>query len=174
MHRSGRLSEGWVEDGSLVCPYHGWKYDSSGQVCRVPSEGAESLLLKEKLKTKIFFCREEQGYIYVSLGDPPLSQPFHYPYYKQKNWATVRLKNFFQNNVTNCVENFIDIPHTIFVHDAIFRSDKGHKIEALIKRQNGQVRAYYKDETNNLGSFSWFLNPYGGVIKHTDNFFPPT
>ncbi|MDX1921190.1 MAG: aromatic ring-hydroxylating dioxygenase subunit alpha [Candidatus Caenarcaniphilales bacterium] len=173
LHRSGQLSQGWVEDGALVCPYHGWKYDSGGHVCRVPSEGPESPLLKKSLKTKKILCKEEQGYIYVLLGEQSLGEPFRYPYFKQKNWATVRLKNFFHNNVTNCVENFIDIPHTVFVHDAIFRLEKGHKVEALVKRQNGQVHTSYKNETNNLGSFSWFLNPSGGEIKHIDIFFTP-
>lgn len=27
IHRGARLSEGWVCDGRLVCPYHGWEYN---------------------------------------------------------------------------------------------------------------------------------------------------
>ncbi|MBW4600527.1 MAG: Rieske (2Fe-2S) protein [Calothrix sp. FI2-JRJ7] len=30
-HRGMRLSEGWIKDNRLVCPYHGWSYDCDGK-----------------------------------------------------------------------------------------------------------------------------------------------
>ena len=35
IHRGGALSDGWVEDGCLVCPYHGWKYRPEGDCVRI-------------------------------------------------------------------------------------------------------------------------------------------
>ena len=122
LHRSGKLSEGWIENGCLVCPFHGWKFD--------------------------------------------------YPYYQNTNWATVRFKNLFENNVINCVENFIDVPHTVFVHPGIFRSEKGQKIEAIIESKNGKVYINYQNE-NSISNFNWFFNSSKQQIKHTDIFITP-
>ncbi|MBU2409576.1 MAG: Rieske 2Fe-2S domain-containing protein, partial [Gammaproteobacteria bacterium] len=43
-HRTARLSKGWCVDdtgkactqGAIQCGYHGWTYDRSGQVVRIP------------------------------------------------------------------------------------------------------------------------------------------
>ena len=42
LHRHARLSKGVVIEGHIACPYHGWMYNSSGQVTHVPSEGLRS------------------------------------------------------------------------------------------------------------------------------------
>ena len=36
-HREAPLSAGFVEDGCLVCPYHGWKFGDDGRCVKVPS-----------------------------------------------------------------------------------------------------------------------------------------
>ena len=41
-HRGVSLWFGRNEEGGLRCPYHGWKYDTTGQCVDVPSEPAES------------------------------------------------------------------------------------------------------------------------------------
>ncbi|MFZ4759845.1 MAG: Rieske 2Fe-2S domain-containing protein, partial [Burkholderiaceae bacterium] len=35
-HRTAKLSKGWCENGRLVCGYHGWTYDPTGRVVRIP------------------------------------------------------------------------------------------------------------------------------------------
>ena len=65
--------------------------------------------------------------------------------------------------MTSCVENFIDVPHTVFVHPGIFR----------VARDGGRVEVTFLGETENLGWFRRFLNPRGGVIEHVDRFFAP-
>ena len=38
LHRGGPLGQGMVEDGKIVCPWHGWQYDpKSGEVTHNPS-----------------------------------------------------------------------------------------------------------------------------------------
>ena len=34
-HEDGPLSEGWVEAGAVVCPWHGFDFDLDTGVCRV-------------------------------------------------------------------------------------------------------------------------------------------
>jgi phenylpropionate dioxygenase-like ring-hydroxylating dioxygenase large terminal subunit len=35
-HRTAALSRGYYEGGALVCGYHGWTYDHTGKVVRIP------------------------------------------------------------------------------------------------------------------------------------------
>ena len=38
LHRGGPLGQGMVEDGKIVCPWHGWQYDpKTGEAAHNPS-----------------------------------------------------------------------------------------------------------------------------------------
>jgi phenylpropionate dioxygenase-like ring-hydroxylating dioxygenase large terminal subunit len=173
-HRNGRLSRGSVSMGCLACPYHGWTYDAAGQVVAVPAEGPAFKATPGR-RGRAFTTREQDGFVYVRLADEPTAQvePFRMLHWGEPGWRTVRLQNRFRNNVTNCVENFIDIPHTVFVHPGIFRKPRAQKLTATVSRAGGEVHARYRGETDNLGWFRWFLNPAGREIQHTDSFFMP-
>jgi phenylpropionate dioxygenase-like ring-hydroxylating dioxygenase large terminal subunit len=172
LHRTAQISRGKVIDGKLQCPYHGWTYNQQGEVVHIPSMGST---FKQGSKcARTYQVLEEDDYIYIKLSaEYPELKPFRMPSYGDKGYTTIRLQNLFKNNVTNCAENFVDIPHTTFVHPKIFRDAKHEKFGALIQREDGRVKVTYKNETKNFGWFSWFLNPSGEEIGHTDEFFVP-
>ncbi|MEL6320061.1 MAG: aromatic ring-hydroxylating dioxygenase subunit alpha [Cyanobacteria bacterium J06626_14] len=187
MHRNSRLSTGSVQNGYLQCPYHGWTYDTNGHVVAVPSEGSACPHLAKRHAHR-YDTLEQDGYIYVRLASPsshsstspahqpiPLASaiPFPMPHYGESGWKTVRVTNRFQNTVTNCAENFIDIPHTVYVHPGIFRNSRKQKLKMTIERRDGSVYVTYHNETNNLGWFSEFLNGDRHEIHHTDSFHMP-
>lgn len=174
MHRNAPLSKGLVVQGNLQCPYHGWVYDARGEVVAIPSEGKDFKCTRGR-RVKPFAVREQDGYVYVNLDAEAAETiaPFAMPHYGEDGWSSIRLQNRFANNVTNCAENFIDIPHTVFVHTGVFRTDQKQKIDANIRRTDGTVQVTYTNETNNLGWFAWFLNPDGDEIVHRDNFYMP-
>lgn len=173
-HRAAPLSKGTVANGMLTCPYHGWTYSDGGTVEAVPSEG-EPFRRAAARCVPSYVTREQDGFVYVRLNDTPALEvePFRMRRYGEKGWRTVRVQNLFENSVTNCIENFIDIPHTVYVHPGIFRKERRQAIEVHITRQNGSVRAEYRNEDTNLGWFSRFLNPGGQAITHSDEFFMP-
>ena len=172
MHRNSPLSRGQVNRGKIQCPYHGWVYDRRGKVVSVPAEGDNFKQLNCP-SAKSYQTKEEDGYIYVQLSDCNKFNPWKMPYYRQPGWETVRVINRFNNNITNCAENFIDIPHTVTVHPGIFRNSRKQRLNMTIERKNGSVLVEYFQETNNLGWYTKFLNPSGTQIKHTDSFHMP-
>lgn len=170
LHRKAQLSLGKVIGGQLQCPYHGWVYGSDGRVTHIPSEGPK--VQKGVRCAKQYAIKEQDDYIYVCL-QPNLELklvPFKIPNYKEKYYSSIRLTNRFKNNVTNCVENFVDIPHTTFVHPYIFRNANNKRLEAKVHRCAGSVRVSYKNEQSNFGIFKFFLT---GSLEHTDEFFMP-
>lgn len=174
LHRSARLSAGKVNEGRLQCAYHGWTYDGAGRVVFVPSEGPESSKSSRRCARTYEVC-EVDDYVYVRLAEAADAsiQPFRIPFYRSPGWGAIRLVNRFHNNVTNCVENFVDIPHTVFVHPKIFRVSRQERFTAQVRRAGGSVIVQYHSERGNLGVFSWFLNPGGQEIEHTDAFHMP-
>jgi phenylpropionate dioxygenase-like ring-hydroxylating dioxygenase large terminal subunit len=174
MHRNAPLSKGMVKGGQLQCGYHGWVYDRHGTVVAVPAEGERFTASKRRCAVG-YAAAEHDGFVYVRLDKeaPADIQPYRLPHQDDPAWKTIRLVNRFRNNVTNCAENFIDIPHTVYVHDKIFRVQRSQKVDATIRRRQGSVLVEYRGETSNLGWFSWFLNPNGAPIEHRDNFHMP-
>ncbi|MDJ0737798.1 MAG: aromatic ring-hydroxylating dioxygenase subunit alpha [Nostocaceae cyanobacterium] len=174
IHRNSRLSQGKLCQGKIHCPYHGWIYDQTGKVVAVPAQGEEFQITATR-RTIRYDTTEQDGYVYVRLSPQPQEAftPFRMPYYQQPGWETLRVINRFHNNVTNCAENFIDIPHTASVHPGIFRTPRQQKLEMTVERRNGSVFAQYHNETSNLGWFSRFLNRKGKEIKHIDSFHMP-
>jgi phenylpropionate dioxygenase-like ring-hydroxylating dioxygenase large terminal subunit len=173
IHRNTRLSKGKVCQGKLECPYHGWVYDDTGNVITVPSEG-ESFCKHKMRNSQVYQTLEQDGFVYVRLSSPSEEfAPFKMPKYQQPGWETVKVINRFQNNVTNCAENFIDVPHTASVHPGIFRKLSRKQLEMTVERRNGSVFAEYRNETTNLGWFTKFLNRKGDKIRHIDSFHMP-
>ncbi len=173
-HRNFKLSEGKIEDGCLRCPYHGWLIDDRAKVIEIPSEG-EAYKKNPTKKAIQYLVKEVDDLIYIKLESIENVQesPFPMPFYKSPGYKTVRLFNVFKNNVTNCAENYVDVPHTVFVHRNIFRKSENKKVDLNVKRENGSVIVDYINETDNLGWFSRFLNPRKLPIYHRDHFHGP-
>ncbi len=68
-HRGVSLWFGRNEESGLRCPYHGWKYDVTGQCIDVPSEPAESGYC-QKIKLKSYPLIEKGGVLWAYLGPP--------------------------------------------------------------------------------------------------------
>tara|TARA_Y100001954_G_scaffold62087_2_gene67609 strand:- start:1207 stop:2280 length:1074 start_codon:yes stop_codon:yes gene_type:complete len=183
LHRHAFLSKGEVFKGELVCPYHGWLYDHTGQVSCVPSEGPESKP-SQNLKLKSFPCVEQDGVIWVWMGPSdnntdvpcPATPPWRFPEALNPDWISYFMITDFENEVTNLAENFVDVPHTIFVHRGWFRDEKAvpKKVPTVVETKNGAVTVTYFQEED---EFSWgakmLLNPGGHPMTHTDQFIMP-
>jgi phenylpropionate dioxygenase-like ring-hydroxylating dioxygenase large terminal subunit len=109
------LSLGRVTDDHLECPYHGWRYNQSGICALVPSLGELAKL--PKIRVRSFPVIEQDGYIWIFPGEPSLpGGPFHFPCFGEKDWTSFKMKTRFAASVEACLENFLDCPHTVFVH----------------------------------------------------------
>jgi phenylpropionate dioxygenase-like ring-hydroxylating dioxygenase large terminal subunit len=172
LHRNARLSLGTVKKGELQCPYHGWKYGNRGQVTAIPSEG-ENFLPNPAWCLPRFATEEQDSYIYVQFETDPTLRPRKIPFLLP-TYQHVRLKHEFISEVPNCAENFIDIPHTSFVHPNVFRYQREpQKLVADIEMSEGNVHLNYRGETSNFGVFSRILNREKKEIFHQDHYYLP-
>lgn len=176
LHRNARLSKGKVVNGELTCPYHGWRYCNNGQLSSVPSEGPKFTPSASKC-IKSFETYLQDGYIYLKLKSSSNGTsriPFKIPYLGANGYKHIRLSHKFRAQVPNCAENFIDIPHTTFVHPNIFRYEQEPQlIQSDVELKDGNVHVRYLNETSNFGIFSKFLNSKSSTIFHEDNYYFP-
>ncbi len=68
-HRGVSLWFGRNEHNGLRCPYHGWKYDHTGQCIEVPSEPSESGFCR-KIKLKSYPLIDRGGILWAYMGPP--------------------------------------------------------------------------------------------------------
>ncbi len=173
-HRNAPLSEGKIHNDCVVCPYHGWKYDGSGQCVQIPSEGPHVERIPQK-KVEYFPVREVHGLIWIWMGrtSEPDREPFSMPEMKEERWNSYYMVTHFENNVTDLVENFMDVPHTIFVHKGWFRDRKQIRIGAKVERTRDSVLVTYDQSGDSIGFNNKLINPKNLPMKHTDNFYMP-
>src|ERR1700758_2558480 len=68
-HRGVSLWFGRNEEGGLRCPYHGWKYDVTGQCIEGPSE-PEASGFCGRIKLKSYPSIEAGGVVWAYMGPP--------------------------------------------------------------------------------------------------------
>jgi len=182
LHRHALLSEGQIVRGELTCPYHGWRYDSVGTVTRIPSEGPNlQKLAARPLCLPALPCLERDGVVWVWMGrkeHATTEPPWRFPHYGEAGWSRYFMITDFDNEVTNLAENFMDVPHTTFVHRGWFRDpkpeDRSLPNTMTVETKQGSVLVTYHQKKD---EFSWFarlvLNPAGAEMVHTDRFIYP-
>ena len=176
LHRTAALSKGDVFDGCIGCPYHGWTYDGSGQLVTVPSEGPERFA-RPGLRVERFPVVEQDGLVWVYMGTPERAletQPFRLPHADERGWRSYMMLTRFDGDVTDLVENFMDVPHTAFVHAGWFRkATNAKRAEATVQRTRDAVHVEYFQPDDSIGFTKWLMNPDGKPMTHTDRFFMP-
>lgn len=118
-HREAPLSEGTVDNGCLVCPYHGWTYGDGGRCVRVPSS-SEGVPPPPRAHLAVHHATEKYGLVWVCLGEPgapiPTIAEEDDPAYRRINTPV----DVWQASVTRMVDNFLDITHFPYVHTGTF------------------------------------------------------
>ena len=129
-HRGVSLWFGRNEECGLRCPYHGWKYDVTGQCVDLPSEPDESGM-KQGIKLKSYPAIEHGEVIWIYMGPPELK-----PAPPALEWTLVAPERRFvskriqESNYLQAIEGGIDSSHVSFLHSGELNTDplfKGSK-----------------------------------------------
>lgn len=115
IHRGAKLSLGRTQDGRLVCPYHGWTYNSAGSCVRLPAHPDQTP--PAKAHARVYHAQERYGLVWVCLGEPTAALPelpeTQNPALRQ---VLVGPSVAVRASGPRLVENFLDVAHFPFVH----------------------------------------------------------
>lgn len=120
IHRGTRLSMGSLNaDGCIVCPYHGWTYDTSGKCVRIPSQPADAQRIPSQAKVPAYRTAEHYSLVYVALEEPVAPVP-DFPEYDDDDFYMLRTGEWTWNaSAARFVENAIDTSHLPIVHPGL-------------------------------------------------------
>ena len=125
-HRGVSLWFGRNEENGLRCPYHGWKYDVTGQCIEVPSEPVESGFC-QKIRLASYPCIELGDAIWTYMGPRELMPP-----HPEFEWVRVPSSHRYITkrsqdcNYLQAMEGGIDSAHISFLHRYELRNDSLH------------------------------------------------
>jgi nitrite reductase/ring-hydroxylating ferredoxin subunit len=187
-HRGVSLWFGRNEENGIRCPYHGWKYEVTGQCVDLPSEPGMS----QGIKLKSYPAIERSGVIWAYLGPEEKTPPE--PAYEwmqvppEHRYVSKRLQ---ETNYLQAMEGALDSIHSGFLHRysvagdpllkrdpeslAMLLADRRPKIVptaspaglyVATRRDVGTERYYWRVTQWLMPCFSFFPpygdNPYGG------------
>ena len=139
-HRGVSLWFGRNEEGGIRCPYHGWKYDHTGQCIEVPSEPEESGFC-QKIKLKGYPLIKIGDVLWTHMGDkddrPPLPA---WEFANVPAEQTFTSKRWEECNWLQAMEGGIDSSHVSWLHsgslvsDPLFKGAGGNKYNQADKK----------------------------------------
>jgi phenylpropionate dioxygenase-like ring-hydroxylating dioxygenase large terminal subunit len=193
-HRGVSLWFGRNEENGLRCPYHGWKYDWTGQCVEVPSEPDESGFCK-RIRLQSYPLIERGGILWAYMGPAELMPPP--PAFE---WAEVpaarryHSKRWQECNYLQAMEGAIDSSHVSFLHSGDLHSDPLHRntqgaryqrdrrpqfevIEStgglyIGARRNAEAGQYYWRISQWIMPFFTMVPPYGDNALNAHAFVP--
>jgi phenylpropionate dioxygenase-like ring-hydroxylating dioxygenase large terminal subunit len=177
LHRGTKLSAGRRVDDCLVCPYHGWRYDGEGRLRHIPAQDGSRIPDEPYAgyRLRAFTAREAYGLVWVYVGDrdPDATAIFPMPYWRESPWTTYYMVSCFDGTVSALAQNFMDVPHTVYVHDTIFRRKADKLMRSTVETTPGSVEVTYHDADDAIGMLPFLTNPKRRPLVHTDKFFAP-
>lgn len=177
-HRNAPLSAGRIIDGTIQCPYHGWRFNAQGDCTFRPGviEPAGSAGCVET-----FSAVERHGLVWVNLALPITdSLPTQTRWWDDRRFARFTWCDVVESSFVDGIENLLDATHTPFVHTGIVRSaNQTQRFKAIVRIKDGAVEAEYCDEGKQSGwistiferdrgsSFGRFIPPCIAELEYT-------
>lgn len=168
-HRNAPLSGGRIENGHIVCPYHGWKFDSDGQCVDIPG-----LIKQTCFKTPLrpLPSQEHREVVYVKISHEDLFDPHIPAHLSSPKHKTSYYSIDIDCNFIDLAENFLDPFHTAILHPGLIRTHKKRSINHITFEQiKDGFEFHFTREKKQSGAFS-FLGPT--IIKSIGRFLLPS
>ncbi len=174
LHRGVPLSMGSLENGDLVCAYHGFRYDACGQCVKIPAH--PSAAIPPKLRLQTYDVTEAYGLVWVRLvregGDPELPDfaCWDDPSYLQVLPDSVEL----DASAGRQIEGFLDVSHFAFVHVESFGESQNPEVPTYpVEDTPRGFRADYRSTVSNYPTHLKHLNPPGFEWRRLFEVFLP-
>jgi phenylpropionate dioxygenase-like ring-hydroxylating dioxygenase large terminal subunit len=117
IHRGAQLSKGKIVGGHLQCPFHGFEYDPSGKITKIPANG-KNAPIPERFRVQQYPTHEAHGFIWIWWGETPpenLEPPRFFPDIDD-SFSYGRAYDPWDAHYSRVIENQLDVAHLPFVH----------------------------------------------------------
>jgi phenylpropionate dioxygenase-like ring-hydroxylating dioxygenase large terminal subunit len=118
-HRSMPLSAGTLEGDTIVCGYHGFRFNTEGNCIEVPSQTT----CPANIGIKSYPTHERGPVVWIWMGDPDkadLSKLPEQDWLEDKQWETSQGYLHLKASYVRLHENLLDLTHLSFLHAKSF------------------------------------------------------
>lgn len=127
IHRGTRLSLGWVDDHKLVCPYHGWTYNTAGRCVHIPAHPEQTP--PTKARAEAYRVQERYGLVWVCPGTPARDLPT-FGEWDDDAFRKIPVGPYtMQASAPRAIENFVDVAHFPILHPGLLGDPGRAEIE---------------------------------------------
>jgi vanillate O-demethylase monooxygenase subunit len=132
-HRGASLSLGQVKDGSLVCPYHAWRFAPDGQ-------GASPGNPRLRPCAESFDAVERLGAVWVRRAGAATA----FPRFEVEGWFPVgRYRHLVDAPLELALDNFTEVEHTGHVHLLLgYPTERMAEVESQTTILDDRVRVF--------------------------------
>lgn len=136
-HRAARLSQGWLTNGCLTCPYHGWQFDQEGNCVQIPSADP-ALPVPARAHLDSVLAAERYGLIWVCVGTPRAVIPDLLEAEAPGYTLIHEMMEVWSASAPRIVDNALDVSHVAWVHRNSVGSSANPRLEVGDVERNGQ------------------------------------
>jgi phenylpropionate dioxygenase-like ring-hydroxylating dioxygenase large terminal subunit len=160
-HRAAALSIGSVEDGCLTCPFHGFRFDSSGACVKIPAH--PDLAISPAMRLEVLPVREAHDLVWAwsGPGDPDDGPIPFFDDAEQFDWRGSQFIVPWEVHYTRSVENQLDYAHLAFVHHNTIGRMAKVEVDVTVEVDGRTIRTHVEDGQAGIefiGPNVWRLN----------------
>jgi len=137
-HRGARVSQGWISEGCLVCPYHGWQYGDEGVCVRIP-QNEEGTAIPPRAKLTQVHADERYGLVWLCVAPEPREGIPVLPELEDPDYVLIHeLMEEWHASAPRCIDNALDVSHLSFVHRGSIGDDSAPRMSDYTLNREGQ------------------------------------
>ncbi|MSQ69906.1 MAG: aromatic ring-hydroxylating dioxygenase subunit alpha [Betaproteobacteria bacterium] len=115
-HRQLPLSQGWMEQSTVRCGYHGMRFDGAGLCVEVPAQD----FIPPGARVIAYPVVERHGWIWVWPGDADRADPALVPDMFERNdhpdWTSGGGTTYIKGHYELISDNLLDLTHETYIH----------------------------------------------------------
>lgn len=171
-HRGAPLSLGTVENGEIVCPYHGFRYNCEGKCTAVPAHPAQKI--SPRLKLIVYPAVERYGLVWTTLSGGEANIP-PFPAWDDPAYLNIELPSFdIAGSAGRQMEGFLDVSHFAFVHTETFGDRSNTEVpEYKVVPDGDGLHIEYWSTVSNYSKLQLNQAPEGFEWLREFRVFPP-
>ncbi len=134
-HRGAPLHMGRVVEDGIECGYHGLVFDTNGACVRIPGQDR----IPERARVRSFPLVEQDGFLWIWMGDPAKADPasiVSYPWHNDAvNWPHKHTMYPIKANAMLMVDNLMDLTHLGYVHGSTIGGNPMAHVQAKMETE---------------------------------------
>jgi phenylpropionate dioxygenase-like ring-hydroxylating dioxygenase large terminal subunit len=142
-HRGAALHQGKILHDHIMCPFHGFEFDSSGACQYIPANGKYTTPPKI-LHAKTYKSAERHGYIFIWWGDEQTTYP-DLPIFEEleSGYYHADYKERWNIHYSRAIENQLDVFHLPFTHrTTIWRGNRTLADGPIVKMEGNELQIW--------------------------------